>query len=196
MQRAFSAVSLAVAAALAGPVVAQSINDIDRHRPVPLLGALSERTESELGVVVERYSRDRASLGRRWDVAYSPARLNRFREFYLGWADQIQALDFDGLSLEGRVDHVLMQTELRYAMESLDREERLFKEMAPLVPFAATLIDLQEARRRMEIPEPQATAALLADLPHRLTKTMAEVQAHLGSVPRGPRVSNRSSPPR
>ena len=182
MQGATSVMWLTVSVAFSVPVLAQSANEIDRYLPLPDLGALSARPGSEVASVVDRYSSDRAALARRWHVAYSPTRLNRFREFYRGWTDHLQALEFEGLSIEGKVDYVLVQTELRYALESLGREEALFKEMAPLIPFATTLIELQEARRRMEIPDPQATAALLADLPHRLAKTKEEVQARLGGT--------------
>jgi uncharacterized protein (DUF885 family) len=154
-------------------------NAIDYNRSVPDLAALGSRTESELVGVVLRYSNDRTALGRRWDVEYSATRRERFRKFYQDWADGLEAIDFDALSLEGKIDFVLMANELRYEIESLDREEALFREMVPLMPFAETLIELQEARRRMEIPDPQATASLLSELPHRIAKAQEAVQERL-----------------
>ncbi|NIM52849.1 MAG: DUF885 family protein [Gemmatimonadales bacterium] len=180
-------VLLTVTATLSLPCTAQSnrtaaalpANTIEHSQSVPDLPGLSARSESELASVVERYSADRAALGRRWDVEYSPTRRARFRKFYREWTNGLEAFDFDDLSLEGRIDYVLMRTELRYELESLDREETLFQEMAPLMPFAPTLIELQEARRRMEIPDPRATAALLAELPSRIAKTRDAVQESL-----------------
>jgi len=175
---------LAVATTLTIPVSAQTSqfgggNTIDSDRPIPNLVELSTLNESELAPVVERYASDRAALGRRWDVQYSPAKRARFRGFYEGWITSMNELDFDGLSLEGKIDFVLMQNELHYELESLDREEDLFQEMAPLIPFAATLIELQEARRRMEIPDPQATAAILAELPTHVAQARQAVQTNL-----------------
>jgi uncharacterized protein (DUF885 family) len=154
-------------------------NSIDYNRPVPNLAGLVERSESELAPVVERYSADRAALSRRWDVAYSPTRQARFREFYEEWTENLNELDFDNLSVEGKIDFVLMQTELRYELESLDRDEHQLQEMEPLIPFATTLIELQEQRRRMEIPDPQPTAALLNELPQQIAETQEAVRQML-----------------
>ena len=51
---------------------------------VPPLGSLVAAQASELRDVVQRYTVDRAALGRRYGVAYSPARRERFRAFTLG----------------------------------------------------------------------------------------------------------------
>jgi uncharacterized protein (DUF885 family) len=187
MKALLLSVMLAVLATLPLRVAAQSnvtgaalgANAIDRDQAIPDLTRLSAQRESELASVVRRYSSDRAALGRRWDVAYSPTRRARFREFYTGWQRHLDSLDFDGLSLEGRIDHVLLANELRYRLETLDRDATLYREMASVIPFAATLIELQEARRRLEIPDPQATAALLAGLPRRLAETRRAVQDRL-----------------
>ncbi|UCG88695.1 MAG: DUF885 domain-containing protein [Gemmatimonadota bacterium] len=154
-------------------------NTIDDDRPVPDLVGLVNRTESELASVVQRYANDRAALGRRWDVPNSPDRRDRLRQFYERWTSSLNDVDFDGLSLEGKIDFVLMQNELSYELESLQREEELFRQMAPLIPFAETLIELREQRRRMEIPDPQATAAILAELPDRITEARQSVEASL-----------------
>jgi uncharacterized protein (DUF885 family) len=157
------------------------------NRSVPDLAGLSARRESELAPVVGRYSADRSALSRRWDVAYSPTGQARFREFYEEWAGSLDELDFDNLSVEGKIDFVLMQTELRYRLESLDRDEALLQEMAALIPFSEALIELQEARRRMEIPDPQATAALVNELPAQVAKTQEAVQESLN----GPNAPSR-----
>ncbi len=187
MKGAPLAVLLAFTLLLPCPSTAQSdsggstigANAIDYNRSVPDLVGLSARTESELAGIVLRYTNDRAALGRRWDVEYSSKRRERFREFYQEWANGLDAIDFDALSIEGRIDYVLMANELRYEVESLDREEALFQEMVPLMPFAETLIELQEARRRMEIPDPQATAGLLSDLPHQISQARETVRESL-----------------
>ena len=173
---AIAGLSLPAAAQTDG---APGTNAIDRESWIPDLTGLSERAESELASAVDRYAGDRAALARRWDVEYSPTRRDRFRDFYEGWTRAFDAMDFDRLSLEGRIDYVLMRTELRYELESLDREARSYDEMAPLVPFAPALIELQEARRRLEIPDPRATAGLLADLPDRIDRAREAVEARM-----------------
>ena len=150
-------------------------NSIDSDQPVPSLPALVERVESELADVVLRYSADRYALGRRWDVQYSPTRNARFREFFEDWEEGLEEVDFESLSIEGKIDYVLLQNELRYRLESLDRDDLMFEEMLPLIPFASSLLEMMEARRRMEIPNPRETAAALTDLVDQISNAEQEI---------------------
>jgi len=125
----------------------------------PAAGATSELRDS-----VERYSADRAALFRRYGMDYSPARRDRMREFYGDWRTRLGAIDFDALSQEGRLDWILLDNEVRYQLVLLDREERQFAEMAPWIPFASTIMALEEARRRFEPVAPAGTAGALATM--------------------------------
>jgi uncharacterized protein (DUF885 family) len=178
-----------MAVTLTIPSVAQQTrsggtNVIDADNQVPDLTSLSARRESELASVVNRYAGDRSALGRRWDIDYSPNRRARFREFYDGWTNRLRELDYNGLTLEGKVDYVLLETELRYEVESLDREETQYGETAPLMPFLAPLVELQETRRRLEIPEPRLTAGILAEMPTRIADARDKVQRDIGGAGR------------
>ncbi len=102
---------------------------------------------SELRDLVDHYSEDRAALLRRYDAEYSPVRRARLRSFHSDWQDRLGELDFEALGVEGRIDFLLLEAELRYRLELLAREEEIFEEMAPLLPFAGTIFGLHEARR-------------------------------------------------
>src|SRR5207302_9737903 len=107
---------------------------------------------------------DRAALGRRYDLEGSPARRDRFRGFYREWGARLDAIDFESLGREGRIDYLLVRTRLRRELRLLDREEKLQEETASLLPFAGEMIALHEARRQLETPEPAAAAAVLAGI--------------------------------
>lgn len=119
---------------------------------------------SELRDLVDRYVTDRATLLRRWHVEYSPIRRQRQREFLAGWTDQLGRVDFTGLSQAARIDYILLRTRLWYGERLLDREEGQWREVESLLPFGMTIIDLMEARRRMERVEPTAAASALTSL--------------------------------
>src|SRR5690606_5661485 len=131
---------------------------------VPPLAALVAAPASELRDVVERYAADRAVLLRRYDAPYSPERQRRMREFYQAWQARLRELDFDRLGVEGRIDYILLEHELRYELALLDREERVFAETESLLPFARTILSLHDARRRHETIDPRAAADTLAGL--------------------------------
>ena len=106
--------------------------------------------ESEMRPIIEYYVVDRGSLARSYPVANSPARRDRFRKFYSDALERIQKLDFDSMSQEGKVDYVLFKNHLEHELRQLDIEEKQLAEIQPLIPFAKTIVDLEEARRRME----------------------------------------------
>lgn len=153
---------------------------IDPATTVPRLASLVAQPTSELRDVVDRYASDRAVLQRRYDAPYSPARRSRLREFYRGWQKQLQELDFDALSQEGKADHLLLENRLRYELELLDREDKLVAEMAPLTPFAAPVYQFHEAWRRQEPVDPVASAATLDKLAREVANSRQAIES--GSV--------------
>jgi hypothetical protein len=126
----------------------------------PTLSALVDfaQSQSDLRLAVQRYEEDRSALFRRWDVALSPVRRARMREFYDGWLTSLGDLDFGALNHEGQVDYVLLRTQLEFEQEMLAQEETAAAEMAPLVPFVRDIGLLQEARRDREDVDARRTA--------------------------------------
>jgi uncharacterized protein (DUF885 family) len=132
----------------------------------PRLGTLVDfgRTQSDLRVAVERFSADAAALRRRYDIPGSPVLRQRQREFYDAWLARLRELDFDALNHEGRVDYVLLRNRIDFELELLTEEERYAAEMAPLVPFARGIQELQERRRERLDVDARGAAETLAAL--------------------------------
>ncbi|HEX6938089.1 MAG TPA: DUF885 family protein [Longimicrobiales bacterium] len=132
---------------------------------VPSLGSLVEigRAESDLRLAVVRYAEDERALRRRYDIPYSPVLYRRQREFYEGWLRRLRELDFDALNAEGKIDYVLLRNRIEFELEMLRERERQLGEMAPLVPFARKLQELQERRRERQDVDARAAAQTLAD---------------------------------
>jgi hypothetical protein len=126
--------------------------------------ALVQGPPSELRDTVELYATDLAALGRRYDVDYSPARRERLRRFHTEWRERLRKVAFDRLGLEGRVDYVLLDGEQAYELAMIEREGRLWTEMAPWLPFAAPIVELAEARRRHDPVDGAAAARTLTQL--------------------------------
>jgi hypothetical protein len=140
-----------------------------------------DRSQSDLRVGVERYSEDRSALFRRYDVPYSALRRERLQAFYQGWLDRLEELDFDALNHEGQVDYVLLRTRLDFELEMLDQERIAVEEMQPLVPFAAELGALQEARRAREDVDARAVAGSLNDIADRIEALTGALSAAEGA---------------
>jgi len=148
----------------------------------PDLGDL-DLSNSEMRVAIERYVADRGSLSRSYPVEMSPARLTRFKQFYSDWLALIGKMNFDAMGQDGRIDYVLFKYHLNHELQQLDVQARALAEIAPLLPFAQTITDLAEARRRMEKIEPPKVAALLNDLNKQIESTRRSVEASFRAEP-------------
>lgn len=144
--------------------------------------------ESEMRPLIERYTVDRGSLTRSYPVAMSPARAARFRQLYSDWMAQLQKLNFEAMSQEGKVDYLLLKNHLEYETRQLDIQAKQLTEIQPLVPFATNIIGLEESRRRMETIDSAKTAALLTSLKKQIDDTRKSVEAGLRPGADGPEI--------
>jgi uncharacterized protein (DUF885 family) len=129
--------------------------------------------------MIERFAADRGSLSRSYPIIYSTSRNTRFKQFYSEWIDQLAKLEFGTLSQDEQVDYVLFRNLLEYELQQLDIQVKQFAETEPLLPFAKTIIELEESRRRMKPVESKATAALLTQLRKQIEETQKKVEAGL-----------------
>lgn len=161
------------------PILLLSASALPAQRPaedlVAPLARLAGVPPSELRDPVTHFQEDLAALRRRHDAGYSPARSAAFRAFHRAWLARLAEADVERLGLQGRVDHVLLANRIRSELAQLDREDRRFAEMADLLPFAATILDLHDRRRALESPDPAATGRALA----RLAASVDSVRARL-----------------
>jgi len=169
---------------VAAPVSAQNTTlqtGVDGAQYVPALAPLlaARGTESEMRDIVMRFTADESALGRRWTVDYAPRRRERFREYYRGWQARLRELDFNSLSQQGRIDYVLMNQSVRHSLGLLDREEKMWAESAPVIPFGSDIFALVDARRRMEKVDPQKAAMTLVGLSKKVEDVSKAVIAGL-----------------
>lgn len=118
--------------------------------------------DSPFADVVERFTNDRRALVRRFDAAGSPARRERLMEFYRDWKSALTEVDYEALGVEARLDWILLNRLIESELPELEREGRLFGEMAELLPFADTVFQLHEERRRREVADAESAAQELA----------------------------------
>jgi uncharacterized protein (DUF885 family) len=134
---------------------------------------------------IERYTVDRGTLTRSFPVAVSRARRERFKKFYHDWLVSLLSMDFDSMSQDGKIDYVLFKNHLEYELRQLDIQSRQIAEIEPLLPFAATIIDLEESRRRMEPINSPKVAATLTELRKQVDEKRRAVELGLRTEGRG-----------
>ncbi|WP_103030087.1 DUF885 family protein [Salinibacter altiplanensis] len=145
----------------------------------PAVDALLQSDSSAMIPVVERFAEDRDALRRRYDAA-GPTQWARMRTFYNQWLDELNAVPFDPLGVEGRIDHLLLRNDIQTSLQRLDRTERRHAEMEPYLPFASTVTSLYYWWRDDPSLEPRAVADTLA----ALRDTIRATQKHLSEQSR------------
>ncbi|HJP95589.1 MAG TPA: DUF885 family protein [Pyrinomonadaceae bacterium] len=140
---------------------------------------------SEIRNAIEIYTVDRGSLNRSYPVAISSARRERFRKFYSEWLASLEKLDFDSMSEDGKIDYILFKNHLEYELRQLDIQARQLSEIESLVPFATKIIELEEARRRMEPIDSAKVAAMLTELRKQVDERRRALELGLRSEARG-----------
>jgi uncharacterized protein (DUF885 family) len=165
-------------------IPAQTANRTNGGRTKPATPAADPNGKapvSEMRSAIERYTVDRGSLTRSYPVAVSRSRRERFKKFYEEWLASLQSLDFDSMSQDGKIDYILFKNHLEYELRQLDIQSRQLTEIEPLVPFATTIIDLEEARRRMEPIDSAKVAATLNDLRKQVDERRRAIELGLRS---------------
>jgi hypothetical protein len=140
--------------------------------------------ESELRDLVDRYSTDLDALSRRYPVPSSSERFARIAQYYDEWKKRVEDVDFEPLGVEGRIDHVLLRTELAYEKRLLGREEGWLRQSETLLPFFQDALALNDARLRMDSMDAAKAGATLDSLADRIDGTRKERESDPGSIDR------------
>jgi uncharacterized protein (DUF885 family) len=134
-------------------------------------------SQGDLRALIERYTSDRESLFRTYRVRISPVRQARLKQFYEEWLDTLRKVDFDGLSEDGKIDYLLLQNHLAHELRQLALRQKQVDEMSPLIPFAKIILEFEDSRRRMNLPNPARDAGELTKMTKEISKTRAALEA-------------------
>lgn len=148
----------------------------DKQMEEAILEALAE-TPGKMRPLMERYEADRHSLERKYPLVLSVVRRERMQRFFEGWRKALESLDFAALSQADRIDYLLFHNHLRHQLRRLEIEADRVAETAPLLPFQAILLGLEEQRLRMEWIRPEEAATLLDGAEQQIRQAQRDLQA-------------------
>lgn len=163
-------------------VRAQTINDLNDYNEPP----------SRLRGVIEKFAEDSGSLNRFYTAPTSANRRARFGELYNERLAFLNKQNFDSLNHDEQIDYLLFANYLRHEKRELERGGKQFDEASALVPFAKTISDLEDARRRLETIDAAKTAALLNDLNKQIAAIQKGIEENRIAKPKRT-VANRAA---
>ena len=122
--------------------------------------------------------------------AVSAARIARLKRFDLSWRAALDALDTSKFSTAARADLESLRATIVSNQAQLDAQSLILESLAPVVPFAPALVDLIEARIRLQDVDSQAAAGVLTRVTREIAARQAALEAGLaGSAPGAIRVN-------
>jgi hypothetical protein len=149
------------------------------------VAAFEDPEPSDLRRVVERFQQDRGVLTRRHSLGSARQR-ERMAGFLAEWGELLDAMDYDGLNVEGKIDWVLLRDRVRYEKGRIGVEAELARELDALLPFAEGVVALHESRRDLLPVNPREAAETV----HRLTTEMEAARDRIREAVRGDREVN------
>ena len=132
---------------------------------------------SEVNHLMINFEADRGSLFRFYTVTNSPERTNRFKEFYSNYLNQLKALNFEQLSIEGKADYILFQRQLLSALKDIQETEQEYTQVKNYFPFAPAIYELEKSRRR-------GTSVNGEDAARQLVSLQQQIQTASKSIPK------------
>jgi len=126
--------------------------------------------------IVELFTADRACLERLMPVPYSARRWDRFKLFYEEWRRTLREIPFETLSAADRADWRLLWSLIETDERHLEAERRLFEQVECVLPFATSLVRLDEDRRAMKTVDAKAAAIVLDAACEQVAQTRAALK--------------------
>jgi len=137
----------------------------------------SPKNGAELQDTVRRYSADRGTVGRAYDMPWSHVRSEQMEKLFRDWQErELPLVDFDSLNQQGRIDYLLLRNELTSEMDRLALEQQRLAEMEELLSFRGAIQELEAARWRMEAVDPQAAATKISQVGEQVKKLQERVE--------------------
>ncbi len=169
---------LAAVIASSQPKPSESGRPVPGRYLTPDLTVLAGPKPADLRPLLEWFAADERNFELFYDVSISEARRDVLRTFYNAWLISLEKLDYATLAPEARIDFVLFRNKLTRELKQLDNEQQRFAEIQPLIPFAASIVSLKEARQRVDPLDPQQAASALV----KVTKQLEEVSKWVRSA--------------
>ena len=136
-------------------------------------------SHSPMRPYIESFSLDRTNLVRYYPVELDPVRAERMKRFLTEWRERLKQIDFDAMPQDGKVDYVVFRNHLDHELRKLDFEAKQQGETAPYMPFEATIIGLEESRKKTTPLKPQDAALKLNALATDIDNTRKTVDQQL-----------------
>lgn len=107
----------------------------------------AQNEASVISPLINQYQADENMFNRKYALKRSDEYFKRMESFYAAWLTKLKSLPFEKLSVNERVDYILLKRDISVDARTLQENYAEFKNTILSVPFAAAIIDFEQKRR-------------------------------------------------
>ena len=123
--------------------------------------AQAQDSKSPIRGFIERYSADVQTLGHRFRLPLDHAATERRLAVTNDWLVQLREQKFDKLDRVGKVDYLLLKSELEYQLQKIRLDSERDAQAAKLMPYANQLVSFCKSREDVDTIKPAEVADTL-----------------------------------
>ena len=142
-----------------------------------------DTSASEMAPMLVRFATDRGAIQRSYNIALSPLRAGKMKQFFAEWQDALDQVDFAALQQDGRIDYLLFKNLLQYERRQLAQQNERLAEVSEYLPGWQSIVGLEERRRNMETIEAEQIrmGGMLTEIAEQVEKTTDRLKGTGGS---------------
>ncbi|OJW13309.1 MAG: X-Pro dipeptidyl-peptidase [Mucilaginibacter sp. 44-25] len=108
--------------------------------------------QQDMGAIRDFYApynlNDKGEDQGKYYVLQTPEERKRLNEVANDYLQKLKSADFNGMSIYGKVDYILLKKEINSDLLSLKNEENKYAQITSYIPFAETIYKMEKQRRR------------------------------------------------
>ena len=155
---------------------------------VPVLALAAAPAPNPVQPLIERYTTDRNLLYTVYTDPLSPTTQARFARLDADAKHDLAAIPFASLDQEGKVDYLLLSNFLTREDHAQTLAAAHWKQVSPFLPIAADVFTLEDARRAIQHPDGEKTAARITAMTAAIAARRKELEKSLDSPSRPARI--------
>jgi len=126
--------------------------------------------------LINQYQSDKTMFNRKYNLKRTEEYFKRMARFYIDWQKQLNTLPFAKLTVNERVDYILLKRDIRADSAGLQQNYAEFKNSIFTLPFAQSLIDFEAKRRVGQQQDGKTVQQQFEQLRDDIRKTTKAVQ--------------------
>jgi len=133
--------------------------------------------------LIQHYNEDLGIMRRTYDLPFWKSHQDRWDKFLTDWENNVKAIEFDKLDQDAKVDYHLLMTHLEHERQSLQNAWETEDNLQEYLPFAKSILRLEDGRRKGSPVNAREIAGTLTDITGSIARAGVIIEEQNISIP-------------